>query len=51
MASGRGRLVDKLTRDVGKHADGRRRDDAALLLARFEPSAVLAGPGIEGQTL
>lgn len=51
MASGRGRLVDKLTRDVGKHADGRRRDDAALLLARFEPSAVLAGPGIEGRTL
>jgi hypothetical protein len=50
MASGHGRLVDKLTRDVGKHADGRLHDDAALLLAHFEPSVVPARPAVEGRS-
>jgi serine phosphatase RsbU (regulator of sigma subunit) len=44
-------LVDKLTRDLNDHTDGRRHDDAALLLARFEPSVVGAPASTDGRSM
>lgn len=53
LLSGAGQdpLVGKLTRDLGDHADGRLHDDAAMLLACFEPSAVAAPASADGRSL